>query len=337
MTEIKKRLVGVATVLIALPALLQAEQVPERFNAIGVEVDYSPHGLWNNASSKRGLEYNGTPVSYPGAPWQQVSVAYNDTVQKLGNSDYHQWRIQVPAVAHSGGSGFGDVGSTAVWNAGDLRVMKEESWHKNRRMMKVDIMVSNESGKDITDFYFMHALDPDQDASAAAEFRTLNDVVPSQNFAFSLGLVRGLVASYGICDNHKQQVGHTAWSTRPTAALLDQELAYRDDTMHLRHHEAVIPAGETAHFSFMFYFSSDLQSAYQDYKTHLGAICEREKIVASANNASSMVEQLLTESRAKDADYIAARATLLRGVKSAEAARAKGLKVGEPRSSQNYL
>ena len=248
--------------------------VPDPFGGIGIDVAYSDHGLWNDRATGRGLEYNGTPVSYPGSPWQQVSIAYNGTLQDSGNYSFHTWGLQVPLTPFEGGSGFGNIGSTTVWNSGDLRIMKEESWYREKdpAIMKIDVVVTNEGCEPIKEFIFMHAVDPDQDIQDYGDYRTFNDVFPSEDFVFSAG--RDSAVAYGRCDSVKQDLGHTWWSTSPFASLYDRNLLHSDETMHLRHVEDVIYPGETIRFSFVFIAADDFPAAYSAYSDYVDTQCD---------------------------------------------------------------
>lgn len=327
--------------LYALTTLLithvsHAETVPSIFNGVGLEVAYNNHGLWNSTVAAQGLEFSGTPISYPGAPWQQVSIGYNGAVQTLANHSYHQWDVQVPLVGHTGGSGFGNIGSTTVWKVGDLRVIKDEAWYQDGHVMKIDITVTNTCCNDIKDFVFMHALDPDQDQTGFSEFRTFNDVVPSKNFVLSAGLNTGLVAAYGICDEAKQDLGHSAWRSSPYALLVDQNLAYKDDTMHIRHREPLIKAGETKRFTFMFYVSDGLLQTYHDYKGNVKRVCDCEpRVVNIDHQSSSVANTLAIESGEQDYDYLAEKESLVSGIENVDDARSKGLVVGQPEAPAN--
>lgn len=236
--------------------------VPDPFGGIGIDVAYSNHGLWNDTATGRGLEYNGTPVSYPGSPWQQVSIAYNGISQDSGNYYFYTWGLQVPLTPFEGGSGFGNIGSTTVWNSGDLRIMKQESWYRENdpAVMKIDVVVTNEGCEPVNEFIFMHAVDPDQDIQYYYDFGTLNDVLPSGDLVISAG--RTSTVAYGRCDSVKQDLGHTGWSSDPFANFYDGDISFRDDTMHFRHVENVINAGETIRFSFVFIAAENLSIAF---------------------------------------------------------------------------
>ncbi len=325
-----------------LATLAHAEKVPAVFTGTGLEVAYNNHGLWNDTSTMQGLEFNGTPISYPGNPWQQVSIAYNGNVQKLGNASYYQWGLQVPIVGHTGGSGFGNIGSTTVWNAGDLRIMKEESWYKNGSVMKIDVTVTNECCSDVKDFVFMHAVDPDQDRTGFGDFRTLNDVVPSKNFVMSTGLFTGLTTSYGVCDHKKQDIGHTSWSTSPYSAFGDQNLAYIDDTMHIRHREPLIKTGETIRFTFMFYVSDGIVSAFNDYNNYVKRVCncestlkDGEHITLAASESVDLTDASSINIYERDSAYVLEKENLLNKVKNLGDAKSVGIKIGVPASSGN--
>jgi|LGVE01.1.fsa_nt_gb hypothetical protein len=248
--------------------------VPDPFGGIGIDVAYSDHSLWNDTATRRGLEYNGTPVSYPGSPWQHVSIAYNGALQDSGNFWFYTWGLQVPLTPFEGGSGFGNIGSTTVWNSGELRIMKEESWYRGKDpgVMKIDVVVTNEGCEPVREFIFMHAVDPDQDVEDYRDFRTFNDVLPSGDLVVSAG--RDSTVAYGRCDSIRQDLGHTGWSTDPFVGFYDGNLLFRDDTMHFRHVEDVIYAGETIRFSFVFIAAEDIPAAYFAYLDYIGTQCD---------------------------------------------------------------
>ncbi|MCF6362721.1 MAG: hypothetical protein L3J88_05120 [Gammaproteobacteria bacterium] len=344
MNIIKNIILSSAILSAGFITLAHAEKVPTIFSGSGLEVDYSDHGLWNNSATGQGLEFNGTPISYPGRPWQQVSIAYNGSVQKLGNFLHHEWDLQVPIVGHTSGSGFGNVGSTTVWNAGDLRIMKEESWHENGHVMKIDVTVTNECCEDVKDFVFMHAVDPDQDIADFGDNRTLNDVVPSQNFVMSAGLKSGLTTSYGVCDSKKQDIGHTNWNPSPYNAFTDQNFSLKDDTMHIRHREPLIKAGETVRFTFMFYVSDGIISAFHDYNNYVKKVCDcelkltsRKYISLAESDEISSLDKVLAGAYEEDFAYILKREEQLKKIRNLRATgKPMGIKIG-PSVKQGHL
>ncbi len=271
---IKHMLVGIMIVMCTAISAYSTD-VPDPFGGIGIDVAYSNHGLWNDSATGRGLEYNGIPVSYPGTPWQQVSIAYNGTAQDQGNCYSYTWGLQVPLTPFEGGSGFGNIGSTTVWNSGNLRIMKQESWYKENdpAVMKIDVVVTNEGCEPVEEFIFMHAVDPDQDRRDYNDFRTLNFVVPSGDIVISAGLWGLTTVAYGRCDSVRQDLGHTRWSTDPFA-YFDNGTYFRDDTMHFRHVEKVIDAGETIRFSFVFIAAKDFPTAHSAYLDYIDTQCD---------------------------------------------------------------
>ena len=122
----------------------------------------------------------------------------------------------------------------------------------------------------------MHAVDPDQDVRDYGEYRTLNFVVPSGDFVFSAGVQnpgQPTTVAYGRCDSVKQNLGHTRWSRDPFA-YFDRGPYFRDDTMHFRHVEDVIYAGETIRFSFVFIAAEFPYLAYSAYLDYVDTQCD---------------------------------------------------------------
>lgn len=303
---IKHMLVGIMIVMCTAISAYSTD-VPDPFGGIGIDVAYSDHGLWNDSATGRGLEYNGIPVSFPGNPWQQVSIAYNGIWQDRGNCYSYTWGLQVPLTPFEGGSGFGNIGSTTVWNSGNLRIMKQESWYKENdpAVMKIDVVVTNEGCEPVEKFIFMHAVDPDQDIQYYNDFRTLNDVLPSGDFVISAG--RTATVAYGCCDSVKQDVGHTWWSQDPFANFYDGDLSLRDDTMHFRHVEDVISAGETIRFSFVFIAARNLSIAYFAYLDYIDTQCdcgESIEMIDTVLKRDLEYIEIISEKAKKDLEYI---------------------------------
>ena len=303
---IKHMLVGIMIVMCTAISAYSTD-VPDPFGGIGIDVAYSDHGLWNDSATGRGLEYNGIPVSYPGTPWQQVSIAYNGTAQDQGNCYSYTWGLQVPLTPFEGGSGFGNIGSTTVWNSGNLRIMKQESWYKKNdpAVMKIDVVVTNEGCEPVNEFIFMHAVDPDQDIQYYNDFRTLNDVLPSGDIVISAG--RSSTVAYGLCDSVKQDVGHTWWSSDPFANFYDGDLSLRDDTMHFRHVEDVISAGETIRFSFVFIAARCLSTVYFTYHDYIDTQCdcgESIEMIDAVLKRDLEYIDVISEKAKKDLEYI---------------------------------
>ncbi|MCF6236739.1 MAG: hypothetical protein L3J70_10285 [Gammaproteobacteria bacterium] len=342
--KIVKNIILSGVILAAGSATIaHAEKVPAVFTGNGLEVAYNSHGLWNDRSVGQGMDFNGIPISYPGNPWQQVSIAYNDSDQFLGNSTYYCWGLQVPVVGYVGGSGFGNIGSTTVWNAGNMRVMKEESWYQNGNIMKIDVVVTNEDHRDVENFIFMHAVDPDQDHPGYDEFRTYNDVMPSGNLVMSSGHHTRLTTSYGVCDQKRQDVGHTRWKTDPDGEFEDQNFAYKDDTMHIRHREKLIKAGETIRFTFVFFVSNGVLSALHDYETAIAKACKPTPRVNVAGSYSYETlearesEALSIVISEKDFTYALEKEVMLNSIKNLDDAKELGIKIGTPIARDNKV
>lgn len=279
---------------------------PTPFSGFGYDVNYcDQNGLWNeyadNTLPGAGLDWYSTPISAPGNPWQQVSIAAslgnwarNGNECALGYTSataYDALTLDtygpITPITYSPQGGFvGEDGSSTLWRAGDLRIYKHEYWgaadrgdyrdgitlSSSSQALIIDITITNMGCED-QKVYFMHGVDPDQDVSTAGEYRTCNDTVPSGNFVFSEGLKTGIVTAYGRCDEANERVGHTVWDPDATgAAFNDEGYTYNDYTQHINHY-ALVPALDSVTFTFIFVTADTKEDALKRYYVTRDEVC----------------------------------------------------------------
>lgn len=292
--------------ILSLSSGAQAAPIaPTPFSGFGYDVNYCDlNGLWNeyadNTFPGAGLDWYSTPISAPGNPWQQVSIAASSgNWERNGNECSFGWTTfpwdaltldtygPITPITYTPQGGFvGEDGSSTLWRAGDLRVYKHEYWgaadrgdysdglalSSDSQSLIIDITITNMGCED-QKVYFMHGVDPDQDVSTAGEYRTCNDTTPSGNFVFSEGLRTGIVTAYGRCDEANDRLGHTVWSTDATGAFFNDEgYTYNDYTQHINHF-AVVPALDSVTFTFIFVTAVTKEDALKRYYATREEVC----------------------------------------------------------------
>ena len=244
-----------------------------------IKVHYDSNGLWNDGSKSAGLQVRNTTtstwrdVTWPGSPWNVQTVEYN-----VGSSSY----------IYSGNYGSAswttskesDLSTTTkkiaeyVYRMGLVEVTRTDVWDVSGNAIVMTFDVENLGSSTITNLRFMHGLDPDQDYSTNTTNNTKNDRVDADgdgtaDFALSAGPFTSWTVGYGACDTAKQDVGHAFWTTDADATLSDNGNASGDDTMHIRHTESSIPAGDTVQFSFVMAWGTSSSLARSEYVSAL--------------------------------------------------------------------
>jgi hypothetical protein len=297
--------VAVLSVVASLSTTSRAAPIaPNPFSGSGFDVNYcGQNGLWNeradNSLPGAGLDWNSTPISAPGDPWQQVSIdSTGGTFEQNGNEclgilPVSPWDTLTVAAYGSitpitfapFGGYSGTNGSTTTWRAGDLQIHKHEYWGaagrgyedgislaRESQALIIDITVTNLGCRD-SDFVLMHGVDPDQDVQAAGDFTTCNDTVPSQNFVFSEGTKTGIVTGYGRCNDGLERVGHTVWDPDANGgAFSDENYTRNDYTQHINHKDTV-PAQQSVTFKFIFVSAISKDHALKRYYETREEVC----------------------------------------------------------------
>ena len=146
-----------------------------------IQVDYSDHGTWNWTSTASGFSARQTTSdsfldwSYPGNPWQIVRVNSSDG-DYLGNYNSSDYTVVSQSNSVSGTT----YEATVTFTAGNLSVIKTETWDANGRAIGLSFVVENTGTTTITDIIVEHAVDPDPDNGTGASpstASTYNDVL----------------------------------------------------------------------------------------------------------------------------------------------------------------
>ena len=250
-----------------------------------IEVQYNEAGLWNYRPNTRGLLARfGTQrdVSYPGNPWQQVSIAFTDGCDGTnylyqGNESFGAYNWHTTVFVTQMNLGGAVVGSFTKWVAFPLEITKTERWDRDGQIMEIEFTVTNIGCCDVDELVVMHAVDADQDRQLSpGTYNTINDtisVLNPQDFVYSEGPLSMWTVAYGQCDR-TQDLGHTNWQTNPYVAINDYNGQNIDHTMHLRQNIGVLSPGEGFDFSFLFIVGRDLGSTIQLYKDNKDRLCD---------------------------------------------------------------
>ena len=228
-------------------------------------------GVWNDPTTRSGAvleECCPVDMSYPGTPWQQLSLSYTcskGTSHFSGNTGGGSCPSYTVLSERVLDDGTGLVGIEHVYRMGLLTVTKTETWDFHGKTISIRFKVKYTKESYLTKceplhrLSVMHAVDPDQDWEPFGRFDTFNDVVyngPSGLFAESTGPLSCKSFGYGICANRyedwsQDSVGFSRWFPTTPATLRDPDGELRDDTMHYQHtEERPLYCGDEREFGF---------------------------------------------------------------------------------------
>ena len=249
-------------------------------------VAYWDGGTWNWGDTETGLEiynsyYGWVNVSFPGTPWQATSFRFEvdgDIRGYLGN--YSDSLAEWTTLGEADLSSDGKQWAWHQWMGGDVYVDKDEIFLDEAQSMLLLFTVTNEGPDDIEGFVLMHGVDPDQDYEIFGFTETVNDVEDrdsdgTNDWVEARGPSSDWTVGYGICDPTAQDVGSTDWSDSPVAAFWDPHGDEADVTIHIRHTQDSIAAGETIQFGFVFTWGeteAQAENNYEDYGPYLCAL-----------------------------------------------------------------
>ena len=241
-----------------------------------IKIHYDSAGLWNDSLSTKGLQIRNSTsgswveVTWPGAPWQATTVEFTEgSVVRYysGNNGFSSWTTDSES----------DISTTTEkiaeyqYTMGALDVVRTDTWAISGQSMVIQYVVTNTSSTtDVTNFRLMHGMDPDQDYDLYATFNTENDYRDADgdgtnDIVVSEGPLSNWTIAYGLCDTAKQDGGHTGWDADADASFSDDNGTSADDTMHIRHRETKIKAGDTISFSFLMGWATNLSSVETGY------------------------------------------------------------------------
>lgn len=255
-------------------------------------------GTWNDrGGTNRGKileECCPIDATYPGSPWQQLSVSYRQGTsfsQFLGNSafsapnDCPSYQTTSERVLDDG---TGTVGIEHVFRMGLLTVTKTETWEFEGKTLLITFKVKYSKDafltncRPISNLTVMHAVDPDQDLQPFSTFQTFNDVIfngGSGLFAEAVGPQSCKTMGYGICqtrnsDGDFDEVGFTRWIRTTPAPLTDPNGQLRDDTMHYQHTEArPLECGDEREFRFFAVWGRCVDEARANFRAAHRRFC----------------------------------------------------------------
>ena len=242
-----------------------------------LQVSYNSSGTWNDSTGMgimigdgEGTYYEG---SYHGSPWQQVTIEYSQdgaSYNHTGNFSSRRWSW---TTSCADSLDEGDVkGVIHQWDVDGLEVTKTEIWETEGSVSRIWFDVENLGG-DITDLRMMFAVDPDHDYDAHYSFSTENDLRDDGLYAESVGPTSRWTMAFGACDEAADDLGHTGWSSDADAVFTDYDGAPSDNTMHWRHTEETIGAGDRASFGFLLTVGLTPEDAELTYDDNFPILC----------------------------------------------------------------
>ncbi len=257
-----------------------------------VEANYSDHGVWNWSAASAGLKIRDSTsssfadVTWPGNPWSQLRIGYTQAgtditwyAQNTSSGAASSMTVDSEDDNSSGTT----LESEYSYTAGDLTLVKTETWDESGTAMVIAFELTNDGADDMTDLRLLHAIDPDQDSSTYGTTHTANDVEDADSdgtddWVGSEGIYSGWTVGYGLCDL-SDELGHANWSTSVDASLTDSGGGSADWTMHWRHEVGTLAAGDTVTFEVIFASGAsgaDAQAAYIDLRTTGCSTCNED-------------------------------------------------------------
>jgi hypothetical protein len=165
------------------------------------------------------------------------------------------------------------VGVLHRFMVGELEVNKTEIWEPDGKVSRVWFDIINIGGSVAENIRVVHGVDADQDAEPHGDYSTINDTRDGGDFAYSAGPTSNWTIGYGACDTDVEELGHTGWSTDADATLEDYDVRSADDTIHWRHTEDRIEAGDIASFGFLVTIGMDRSEAEDNFDDNRDALC----------------------------------------------------------------
>ena len=260
---------------------------------------YSKCGLWNDRQEKRGFiieECCPADVSYPGTPWQQLSVAFEHADGNLPTTkDFRAngdscggMTLLSERPLHDAN---GQIGIEHVYKMGALTLTKSETWNFDGQIVLIKFMAKYASEDcrrstcaPIKGLTVMHAVDPDQDRAFTdgnSTFTTLNDVLYNGLYAEATGPNSCQAFAYGICsksykEGSTETVGFTPRWDRDarTKELRDYSGRAGDYALHYQHRERRdMHCGDEREFSFFVTWGRCFGDSRENYKTARKQFC----------------------------------------------------------------
>lgn len=310
---------------------------------IGVN-QYGIYGTSNNAptgyhprlnSSARNLGFVADPAKdgwtvgtptyygdffYPGTPQEGFAVQFN------GNT-YRNWNIGFFNIPGSNLSHVVDAtGVTSIWEGtvSGLKVNQKTFAPLNEVFFVVRIELTNTTGADMTDVYYMRTLDPDNDVTLSSNYSTINEIVydlpnPQNNTLVSAtgtmysGSYLGLGTKDCRANSFILSGGLSPDSFTPINTIHSQSASgmiytgtYTNDVgIGITYNLGTIPAGQTKRIAFTYILnesdldvalSQTLPEAFANTTTPIISgssytFCEGETINMTINNGEDQVWQ----------------------------------------------
>ena len=207
------------------------------------------------------------------SPWQQVTIEYSQDGASHNNTGNFSSRAWSWTTSCADSLDEGDVkGVIHQWDVDEISVTKTEIWETNGAVSRVWFDLDNH-GSIIDDFRQMFGVDPDHDYDPASSFSTENDLREDGLYAESVGPTSRWTMGYGACDAANDDLGHTGWSSDADAVFSDYEGASSDNTMHWRHVESSIGAGDRASFGLLVTVGTTPEDAELVYDENASILC----------------------------------------------------------------
>jgi hypothetical protein len=275
---------GLATGAVALasPAALASMTLTGSY----VEFNFDNDGLWYDGDSTgdgvtTDLDSDGSWDDWIkwGSPWMNLTFAFEQgstSYEVWGNSSYGYANWTTVSASDESDSDW--MVARHAYSYGDLVITKTEVWGVEGILQAVRFLVENNGTSDVTNFRVNLSVDPDVDANTYGYYDTYNDVKDldadgTDDWVEAVGYASGYTWAFGTCDASNQEFGITAWDMTADVTLTDPDGAAADDTIHWRHNESTITAGDSASFGFLAVFGESSSDAVLNYETEYELMC----------------------------------------------------------------
>ena len=249
-----------------------------------IQIHYSDAGTWNlGGTTDAGFQSRTDTTdpwidwTFPGIPYQTIFIDYvqgSTTSQFQGSSTSRSYTVDTETFSSTGGTyeSFHEI------TAGDLNVVKTETWDQAGRAVGIEITLTNTGTALLENIVLNHGVDPDQDSGGAGGPETDNDVEDLDSdglndFASAEGSSSGFAVGYYSCAPNKQELGFAGFEGNSTFSLSDPNDATADDTIWVRHTEEILVPGQTISVRFIVTFGDTQADAEAEVGTWESTYC----------------------------------------------------------------
>jgi hypothetical protein len=267
--------------LMGLVALPTSAHAYEQLSGTYIDATYSENGLWNENDLSSGLRiytsYGWLDATWPGSPWNHMGWEYNHSGSSYGYSATSDSSPSFTRVSEADISSGSTLAVRYEYTDGILDITQVQTFDTNGRFIVASFEVTNTGSSTVSDFRFMHAIDPDQDVNAGGSYSTYNDTKDldgdgTQDWVGATGPYTGSTVGYGSCGGAADFGTNSGWTTDVDGTLTDYNGSSGDYAIYFRYGIASsvsIDSGDTISFQTIVATGTTQASAESEY---LGAV-----------------------------------------------------------------